>query len=172
VTTLAEKSGTDREAFLRFLGGTVVASDWVRNRTPALVARDWTPTFTTELLRKDFDLGLAEARALEVPLPVGAMVHQLVQAAIGSGWRSTDLLALYEQQARDAGLDENAGPGRRRTQHGPSTGAALATGPGPAAPRGAPPHHRTTYMADVTDRPMPTAEGSRREAKSGSEFHG
>jgi 3-hydroxyisobutyrate dehydrogenase-like beta-hydroxyacid dehydrogenase len=150
VTTLAEKSGTDREAFLRFLGGTVVASDWVRNRTPALVARDWTPTFTTELLRKDFDLGLAEARALEVPLPVGAMVHQLVQAAIGSGWRSTDFLALYEQQARDAGLDENAGPGLRHREE----------------------HHRTTDTADATDKPVPTPEGARREAKSGSEFHG
>jgi 3-hydroxyisobutyrate dehydrogenase-like beta-hydroxyacid dehydrogenase len=109
VTTLAEKGGTDRAAFLEFLGGTVVASDWVRNRTPALVARDWTPTFTTELLRKDFDLGLAEARALHVPLPVGAAVHQLVQAPIGAGWRSTDFLSLYEQQAHGAGLGEGSG---------------------------------------------------------------
>ena len=105
VTTLAEKGGTERRAFLEFLCSTVVASDWVRTRAPALSARDWTPTFTNELLRKDFDLGLAEGRALEVPLPVAAMVHQRVQAAIGCGWRESDLLSLYEQQARDAGLD-------------------------------------------------------------------
>jgi 3-hydroxyisobutyrate dehydrogenase-like beta-hydroxyacid dehydrogenase len=35
VTSLAEKGGTDRAAFLEFLGGTVVASDWVRKRTDA-----------------------------------------------------------------------------------------------------------------------------------------
>jgi 3-hydroxyisobutyrate dehydrogenase-like beta-hydroxyacid dehydrogenase len=104
VTTLAEKGGTDRAAFLEFLNGTVVSSDWVRNRAPALAARDWTPTFTTELLRKDFDLGLAEARSLEVPMPVGAAVHQLIQTAIGTGWRAEDFLSLYEQQARNAGI--------------------------------------------------------------------
>jgi len=110
VTTLAEKGGTGRAAFLEFLNGTVVGSDWVRNRTPALAARDWTPTFTTELLRKDFDLGLAEARSLEVPMPVGAAVHQLIQAAIGAGWRTEDFLSMYEQQARNADVT-SAAPG-------------------------------------------------------------
>ena len=104
VTSLAEKGGTDRAAFLEFLNGTVLASDWVRKRTPDLVARDWTPTFTTELLRKDFDLGLEAARSLEVPLPVAAAVDQLIQSAIGIGLRDSDFLSLYEQQARVAGL--------------------------------------------------------------------
>lgn len=105
VTSLAEKGGTERGAFLEFLNGTVVGSDWVRKRTKDLVARDWTPTFTTELLRKDFDLGLAAARELEVPLPVGAAVHQLIQSAIGIGLREEDFLSLYVQQARSAGLE-------------------------------------------------------------------
>jgi 3-hydroxyisobutyrate dehydrogenase-like beta-hydroxyacid dehydrogenase len=110
VTSLAEKGGTDRAAFLQFLGGTVVASDWVRNRTDALVRRDWTPTFTTELLRKDFDLGLAAARSLEVPMPVGAMVYQLIQSAIGTGLRHEDFLSLYELQAAGAALPANQTP--------------------------------------------------------------
>jgi 3-hydroxyisobutyrate dehydrogenase-like beta-hydroxyacid dehydrogenase len=104
VTSLAEKGGTDRAAFLEFLGGTVVASDWVRKRTDALVRRDWTPTFTTELLRKDFDLGLDAARSLEVPMPVGALVYQLIQSAIGTGLRHEDFLSLYELQAAGAAL--------------------------------------------------------------------
>jgi 3-hydroxyisobutyrate dehydrogenase-like beta-hydroxyacid dehydrogenase len=104
VTSLAEKGGTDRAAFLEFLGGTVLGSEWVRQRTGDLVARDWTPTFTTELLRKDFDLGLGAARALEVPLPVGALVYQLIQSAIGAGHRDDDFLSLYDQQARGAAL--------------------------------------------------------------------
>ena len=104
VTSLAEKGGTGRAAFLEFLNGTVLASDWVRKRSGDLIARDWTPTFTMELLRKDFDLGLAAARALEVPTPVAGAVHQLIQSAIGIGLREEDFLSLYDQQARVAGL--------------------------------------------------------------------
>lgn len=104
VTTLAEKGGTTREAFLAFLNGTVLGSDWVRKRTADLVEQNWTPTFTTELLRKDFDLGLAAARRLEVPMPVGAAVHQLIQSAIGTGSGEKDFLSLYVQQARGADL--------------------------------------------------------------------
>jgi 3-hydroxyisobutyrate dehydrogenase-like beta-hydroxyacid dehydrogenase len=110
VTSLAEKGGTGRAAFLEFLGGTVLASDWVRKRTGDLVARDWTPTFTTELLRKDFDLGLDAARSLEVPMPVGATVYQLIQSAIGTGLRDEDFLSLYDLQARGAALEELPGP--------------------------------------------------------------
>ncbi len=113
VTSLAEKGGTDRAAFLEFLGGTVVASDWVRKRTDALVRRDWTPTFTTELLRKDFDLGLDAARSLEVPMPVGAMVYQLIQTAIGTGLRHEDFLSLYELQAAGAALPADQTPPAR-----------------------------------------------------------
>jgi 3-hydroxyisobutyrate dehydrogenase-like beta-hydroxyacid dehydrogenase len=104
VTTLAEKGGTDRAAFLEFLNGTVVASEWVRKRADDLVERDWTPTFTTELLRKDFDLGLDAARSLEVPMPVTATVYQLIQSAVGRGLGEADFLSLYEQQARGAAL--------------------------------------------------------------------
>jgi 3-hydroxyisobutyrate dehydrogenase-like beta-hydroxyacid dehydrogenase len=104
VTSLAEKGGTDRAAFLEFLNGTVVSSDWVRKRSEALIKRDFTPTFTTELLRKDFDLGLGTARSLEVPMPVGSAVYQLIQSAIGTGLRDEDFLSLYEQQAKSASL--------------------------------------------------------------------
>jgi 3-hydroxyisobutyrate dehydrogenase-like beta-hydroxyacid dehydrogenase len=115
VTSLAEKGGTDRAAFLEFLGGTVVASDWVRKRSDALVRRDWTPTFTTELLRKDFDLGLDAARSLEVPMPVGGLVYQLIQSAIGTGLRHEDFLSLYELQAAGAALPANQTPPANQT---------------------------------------------------------
>lgn len=110
VTALAEKGGTSRAAFLDFLNGTVLASDWVRKRTKDLVALDWTPTFTTELLRKDFDLGLTAARGLEVPMPIASSVHQLIQSAVGTGLREDDFLSLFVQQARIAGLDPKPEP--------------------------------------------------------------
>ncbi|SDH42103.1 3-hydroxyisobutyrate dehydrogenase [Sinosporangium album] len=105
VTSLAEKAGVPRANFLEFLNGTVLGSDWVRKRTPDLVAFDLTPTFTMTLLRKDFDLGLAAARAEEVPMPVAATVHQNIQAAIGLGHADNDLLSLFAAQATLANLD-------------------------------------------------------------------
>jgi 3-hydroxyisobutyrate dehydrogenase-like beta-hydroxyacid dehydrogenase len=110
VISLAEKGGTDRETFLAYLNGTVISSDWIRKRTDDLVKRDWTPTFTTELLRKDFDLGLGAARSLEVPMPVGSLVYQLIQSAIAAGAREQDFLSLYEQQARIAALEAGSPP--------------------------------------------------------------
>ena len=105
VTTLAEKGGTDASAFLEFLGGTVLGSDWVRLRSPALARHDWTTTFPVAGLGKDLDLGLTTARDLAVPMPVAAAVQQLVRAAVGAGLGEHDLLALYEQQAAGAHLE-------------------------------------------------------------------
>ncbi|ADZ70877.1 6-phosphogluconate dehydrogenase, NAD-binding protein [Polymorphum gilvum SL003B-26A1] len=105
VTALAEKSGVPRAAFLDFLNNTVLATDWVRKRTPDMLSLDWTPTFTTELLRKDFDLGLAIARQQEMPMPLGASVMQLIQNAIGRGHRDDDFLSLFQVQAESAGME-------------------------------------------------------------------
>jgi 3-hydroxyisobutyrate dehydrogenase-like beta-hydroxyacid dehydrogenase len=104
VVTLAEKAGTSREAFLEFFNGSGLTSPWIRRRTPELITGDRHLTFTNEQLRKDFDLGLAAARALEVPMPSTSTVHQIIQSAIGHGLREEDFLSLYEFQARGAGL--------------------------------------------------------------------
>ena len=105
VTALAEKAGVPRAAFLDFLNSTVLGSEWVRKRTPDLLALDWTPTFTTELLRKDFDLGLAAARQYEVTMPLAGNVFQLLQAAIGRGYRDADFLSLFAVETASSGMD-------------------------------------------------------------------
>jgi 3-hydroxyisobutyrate dehydrogenase-like beta-hydroxyacid dehydrogenase len=104
VTTLAEKGGVSSAAFLEFINGSVLSSTFIRHKGNAIRERDYTPTFTSENMRKDFDLGLAAARALEVPLPLVASTHQLVQTAINTGFRDDDYVALYEVAARAAGL--------------------------------------------------------------------
>jgi 3-hydroxyisobutyrate dehydrogenase-like beta-hydroxyacid dehydrogenase len=108
VVALAEKAGTSREAFLEFFNGSGLTSAWIRRRSPELVARDYHLTFTHELLRKDFDLGLGAARALEVPMPTASTVYQIIQSAIGNGLRDEDFLSLYEHQARAAALGSPA----------------------------------------------------------------
>ncbi|MGH3244207.1 MAG: NAD(P)-dependent oxidoreductase [Spirillospora sp.] len=108
VTVMAEKAGVRRLDFLEFVNDSVLGSVFTRYKTPALVHLDYTPTFTTELLRKDFDLGLAAARELETPVPVTALVHHIVQTAVGHGYRAEDFAALLSLQAAAAGLDPAA----------------------------------------------------------------
>jgi 3-hydroxyisobutyrate dehydrogenase len=104
VTVLAERYGVTREAFLACLNNSVMGSTFSKYKTPALVNLDFHPTFTARLLRKDFDLGLAAAREREVPLPVAAVVHQIVQSLIGRGYGDEDFAALLRLQAQSAGL--------------------------------------------------------------------
>ncbi|MET8824649.1 NAD(P)-dependent oxidoreductase [Streptomyces sp. NPDC004610] len=110
VTTLAEKGGVTPEAFIDFINGSVLGSTFIRHKGRAMVERDYTPTFNNKMLRKDFDLGLGAARSLEVPMPVSAQVHQLIQTAIGHGFAERDYAALYEVEATAAGLRGAADP--------------------------------------------------------------
>ncbi|MES9553767.1 NAD(P)-dependent oxidoreductase [Streptomyces sp. NPDC007076] len=104
ITVLAEKGGVSRAAFLEFLNDSVMGSVYTRYKSPALVNLDFTPTFTMPLLRKDFDLGLAAARGLEVPMPLAAATAQLVASAIGAGHVEEDFAALILEQARNSGV--------------------------------------------------------------------
>ncbi len=105
VTVLAEKSGVSRSALLDFINKSVMGSRFSRYKTPAFVNLDYTPTFTSTLLRKDLDLGLDAAHDMGVPLPVTEQVRGLVQALIESGHGDSDFAALLELQAKAAGLD-------------------------------------------------------------------
>ncbi len=104
VTALANKSGVSREAFLACINKSVMGSTFTRYKTPALVNLDMHATFTGELLRKDFDLGLAAAREVEVPMPVAALVHQIVQSLVGHGYGQQDFAALLLREAQAAGM--------------------------------------------------------------------
>jgi 3-hydroxyisobutyrate dehydrogenase-like beta-hydroxyacid dehydrogenase len=104
ITVLAERGGVSRAAFLEFLNNSVMGSIFTRYKMPALVHLDYTPTFTPVLLRKDFDLGLAAARELDVPMPLAAATAQLVQAVVSSGRTSEDFAVLLDQQAALSGI--------------------------------------------------------------------
>jgi 3-hydroxyisobutyrate dehydrogenase len=104
ITVLAEKGGVSRAAFLEFLNNSVMGSVFTRYKTPAFVHLDYTPTFTPVLLRKDFDLGLAAARALDVPMPLAAATAQLVQGILSGGRTDEDFAVLLDQQAASAGI--------------------------------------------------------------------
>jgi 3-hydroxyisobutyrate dehydrogenase len=103
-TVLAERGGIARADYLDFLNDSVMGSTFSRYKTPAFVNLDFTPTFTGHLLRKDFELGLEIGRQTNVPLPVSALVHQIVVNMIGNGLGDKDFASLLELEARGAGI--------------------------------------------------------------------
>jgi 3-hydroxyisobutyrate dehydrogenase-like beta-hydroxyacid dehydrogenase len=103
-TVLAERGGIARADYLDFLNDSVMGSTFSRYKTPAFVNLDFTPTFTGHLLRKDFELGLEIGRQTNVPLPVSALVHQIVVNMIGNGLGDKDFASLLELEALGAGI--------------------------------------------------------------------
>ena len=112
ITILAQKAGVPRHAFLAFINDSVMGSAFTRYKSNALVNLDWTTTFTPALLRKDLDLGLQAARALEVPMPVTAATREALQAHFGAAtlkpdpaaYLGQDFSALLETVALAAGI--------------------------------------------------------------------
>ena len=109
IAVLAERGGVPRRDFFEFLNQSVLGS-----------------TFTLELLRKDFDLGLDAGSELGVPLPTMELVRKLVQDAIDAGYTGLDFASLLELEADNAGLQlaADAGP----------VDDGLGTGPAAVAP--------------------------------------
>lgn len=101
---LCEKLNVDRGALMEFVNDSVVGSTFTRYKTPAIENLDMSPTFTSRLLLKDVDLGLAEASSRDVPLPVIGLVRTLLQSAIAQGHGEQDFLSLLLAQADAAGV--------------------------------------------------------------------
>jgi 3-hydroxyisobutyrate dehydrogenase len=112
IVILAAKAGVPRHAFLAFINDSVMGSIFTRYKSHALVNLDWTTTFTPELLRKDLDLGLQAARALDVAMPVAAATREALQAHFGiaqqkpdpAAYLRQDFAALLETVALAAGI--------------------------------------------------------------------
>lgn len=105
ILVLGEKSGVRRAAVMDFINNSVMGSIFSQYKSPALVNLDFHPTFTPVLLRKDFDLGLAEARKHEVPMPITNLTRDLVESAIGHGHAKDDFATMLLVAAANAGIE-------------------------------------------------------------------
>jgi 3-hydroxyisobutyrate dehydrogenase len=113
ITLLAQRAGVPRHAFLEFMNNSVMGSTFSRYKSPALVNLDWTTTFTPALLRKDIDLGLKNARELDVPMPVTAATREALQNHFGlarlqpdpEAYLQKDFAALLQTLALQAGIE-------------------------------------------------------------------
>jgi 3-hydroxyisobutyrate dehydrogenase-like beta-hydroxyacid dehydrogenase len=102
---MAERNDIERADMLEVIGGSVMGSPFVKYKTDALIADDYTSTFTSEGMYKDLQLALENANAVGVPLPIGALVQQLLQGCIAQGMGDIDFMALLPRLRREAGID-------------------------------------------------------------------
>ena len=105
ILVLAEGGGVSREAVMEFINNSVMGCIFSQYKTPAMVNLDFHPTFTPVLLRKDFDLGLSEARKHQVPMPITNLTRDIVESSIGHGYAKDDFATLLLIAAANAGVE-------------------------------------------------------------------
>lgn len=110
VVVLGERSGLSRETLADALSKSVVGSTFLGYKAEAALARDYRATFTTLDLRKDLRLLREQAQDVDVPVPVGAAVAELVDDAIAKGMGDLDFLSLLPRLQAAAGIAPDIEP--------------------------------------------------------------
>ncbi|AQW54552.1 2-hydroxy-3-oxopropionate reductase [Streptomyces violaceusniger] len=98
-----ENADVDLEAALEVLGGGLAGSTVLARKRQAVLDRDFKPGFRIDLHHKDMGIVIDAARAVGAPLPVGAVVAQLVASARAHGDGGLDHSALLRGVERLAG---------------------------------------------------------------------
>ena len=110
VIVLAEQSGLSRRTIAEALTTSVVGSTYLRYKAEAAIARNYEATFTTRDLSKDLRLLRDQADHVQVPIPIGMAVAELVDEAIAEGMGSVDFLCLLPRLQGAAGLPRDLVP--------------------------------------------------------------
>jgi 3-hydroxyisobutyrate dehydrogenase len=103
---LGAGAGLDPAALIEAVGGGAATSWMWTNLGPRMQRRDFAPGFMVTLQQKDLRLALAAAADVATPLPVTALVHQLLAAveAHGDGALGTQaIVTALEALARSRG---------------------------------------------------------------------
>lgn len=98
------RGGLDWATMLDVFNQSAIASPLIGYKSGPLKARDFTPTFSSKMMAKDFDLLLATAKETSVPLPLSALIRQLYATSIAQGRGEDDFFALTAVIEALAGL--------------------------------------------------------------------
>jgi 3-hydroxyisobutyrate dehydrogenase-like beta-hydroxyacid dehydrogenase len=91
---LGTKAGLNRQQMIEVICGSVVGSPFIQYKAKPLAEGNYAPAFSTRLMEKDFDLALGMAKKDGVPLPVTAIVRQMLSAAHNTGKADMDFSAV------------------------------------------------------------------------------
>ncbi len=101
---LAEKAGVPRETVIDVLTNSAIASPLVQYKGPCILKMPEQAQFNTNMMQKDMTLALEMARELQVSLPTGAIVNELLSSARAQGLGEQDFAILYKVLAQMSGL--------------------------------------------------------------------
>lgn len=101
--TLGTKSGLEPEAMVDFLKASVIPKILDYKASP-MIAKDYAPTFTVNLMLKDLRMIAAMAEENKVPTPLCAMARQVYMGAAALGHGDDDQNAIMEYFASGAGM--------------------------------------------------------------------
>lgn len=94
---LGSKAGVDPDKILQVLGGGLAGSRVLELRGQSMLAHNFEPGFRLRLHRKDLNIALSTARAIDVPLPVTALVDQFITSLIAAGRGNLDHSAILTE---------------------------------------------------------------------------
>ncbi|MFM8650135.1 MAG: NAD-binding protein, partial [Actinomycetota bacterium] len=94
----AETAGLDVAKVIHVMLQGSSASWQMANRAERMLAGEYDYGFSNTLMRKDIGLGLEEARNMNIPLPVTAMVGQMRSEVAAMGGANWDWCSLMERQ--------------------------------------------------------------------------
>ena len=103
--TLGTKGGLDPERMVEFLKASVIPKILEYKASP-MIAKDYAPTFTVNLMLKDLRIIAAMADGLDAPIPLGAAARQVYMSAAALGHGEADQNAIIEFFEKSAGVDE------------------------------------------------------------------
>lgn len=101
---LAEKAGVPRETIIEVLTNSAIASPLVQYKGPCVLKMPEQAQFNTNMMQKDMTLALEMGRELQVSLPTGAVVNELLSSARAQGLGEQDFAVLYKVLARMSGV--------------------------------------------------------------------
>lgn len=96
----AETAGLDVSKVIHVMLQGSSASWQMANRAERMLAGEYDYGFSNTLMRKDVGLVLEEARNMNIPLPVTAMVGQMLSEVAAMGGANWDWCSLMERQRR------------------------------------------------------------------------
>jgi len=102
---LAAKAGLDPAKVLEAVSAGAARCWALEVRAPSILDRHFKPGFMAKLQRKDLGIALDAGRALDVPLPGTALVHQFYNALVQEGGGDLDTSALVTMMEKLANVE-------------------------------------------------------------------
>ena len=101
---LAAKAGIAPELMIEILENSAAKSGIASYKAPFVLNRDFITNFSAKWMHKDVGFALELAKSLDLPLPVTAVTHQMLQATIAKGWGDDDFCSTIRVLEDWAGI--------------------------------------------------------------------